>query len=108
MALLMIDLSVENPNLFEFNVSDFSLNDELNTGTKNTSAIPAGEFCIECAYAMMLSGKHPITRQKIGSVLVLADPNIKKNNEMILNSICFSMFVWKRNKIFFSTFTWII
>ena len=49
MALLMIDLSVENPNLLEFNVSDFSLNDELNTGTKNTSAIPAGEFCIECA-----------------------------------------------------------
>ena len=79
MALLMIDLSVENPNLLEFNVSDFSLNDELNTGTKNTSAIPAGEFCIECAYAMMLLGKHPITRQKIGSVLVLADPTIKKN-----------------------------
>ena len=92
MALLMIDLSVENPNLLEFNVSDFSLNDELNTGTKNTSAIPAGEFCIECAYAMMLLGKHPITRQKIGSVLVLADPSIKKNKEMVLNSICCSMF----------------
>ena len=92
MALLMIDLSVENPNLLEFNVSDFSLNDELNTGTKNTLAIPSGEFCIECAYAMMLMGKHPITRQKIGSVLVLADPSIKKNNKMILNSICCSMF----------------
>ena len=92
MALLMVDLSVENPNLLEFNVSDFSLNDELNTGTKNTSAIPSGEFCIECAYAMLLFGKHPITRQKIGSVLVLADPSIKKNNEMILNSICCSMF----------------
>ena len=92
MALLMIDLSVENPNLLEFNVSDFSLNDELNTGTKNTSAIPSGEFCVECAYAMMLMGKHPITRQKIGSVLVLADPSIKKNNKMILNSICCSMF----------------
>jgi hypothetical protein len=92
MALLMIDLSVENPNLLEFNVSDFSLNDELNTGTKNTCAIPSGEFCEECAYAMMLMGKHPITRQKIGSVLVLADPSIKKNNKMILNSICCSMF----------------
>ena len=92
MALLMIDLSVENPNLLEFNVSDFSLNDELNTGTKNTSAIPSGEFCVECAYAMMLMGKHPITRQKIGSVLVLADPTIQKNNKMILNSICCSMF----------------
>jgi hypothetical protein len=88
----MIDLSVENPNLLEFNVSDFSLNDELNTGTKNTLAIPSGEFCVECAYAMMLMGKHPITRQKIGSVLVLADPSIKKNNKMILNSICCSMF----------------
>ncbi len=92
MALLMVDLSVENPNLLEFNVSDFSLNDELNTGTKNTSAIPSGEFCIECAYAMLLFGKHPITRQKIGSVLVLADPSIKKNNEMVLNSICCSIF----------------
>ena len=92
MALLMVDLSVENQNLLEFNVSDFSLNDELNTGTKNTLAIPSGEFCVECAYALMLMGKHPITRQKIGSVLVLADPTIKKNNKMILNSICFSMF----------------
>ena len=92
MALLMIDLSEENPNLLEFNVSDFALNDELNTGTKNISAIPSGEFCVECAYAMMLMGKHPITRQKIGSVLVLADPTIQNNNKMILNSICCSMF----------------
>ena len=92
LALLMVDLSVENPNLLEFNVSDFSLNKELNTGTKKTSAIPSGEFCVECAYALMLMGKHPITRQKIGSVLVLADPKIKKNNKMILNSICCSMF----------------
>ena len=92
MALLMVDLSVENPNLLEFNVSDFSLNDELNTGNKNTLAIPSGEFCVECAYAMMLMGKHPITRQKIGSVLILADPSIKNNNKMILNSICCSMF----------------
>ena len=92
MALLMIDLSLENANLLEYNVSDFSLNDEINTGTKNICAIPAGEFCVECAYAMLLMGKHPITRQKIGSVLVLADPTIKKNNKMILNAICCSMF----------------
>ena len=92
MALLMIDLSVENPTVFEFNVSDFSLNDEINTGTRNTCAIPSGEFCVECAYALMLMGKHPITRQKIGSVLVLADPSIKENNKMILNSICCSLF----------------
>ena len=92
MALLMIDLSVENTKLLEFNISDFSLNDELNTGTKNICAIPSGEFCVECAYALMLMGKHPITRQKIGSVLVLADPNIKENNKMILNSICCSIF----------------
>ena len=92
MALLMIDLSVENTKLLEFNISDFSLNDELNTGTKNTCAIPSGEFCVECAYALLLMGKHPLTRQKIGSVLVLADPNIKENNKMILNSICCSIF----------------
>jgi hypothetical protein len=92
MALLMIDLSLENANLLEYNVSDFSLNDEINTGTKNICAIPAGEFCVECAYAMLLMGKHPITRQKIGSVLVLADPTIKNNNKMILNAICCSIF----------------
>ena len=92
MALLMIDLSEENPNLLEYNISDFSLNDEINTGTKNTCAIPSGEFCVECAYALMLGGKHPITRQKIGSVLVLADPSIKTNNKMIINSICCSLF----------------
>ena len=92
MALLMIDLSEENINLLEFNISDFALNDEINTGTKNICAIPAGEFCVQCAYAMLLNGKHPITRQKIGSVLVLADPNIKNNNKMILNSICSSLF----------------
>ena len=92
MALLMIDLSEENPNLLEFNISDFSLNDEIYTGTKNTCAIPSGEFCVECAYALMLRGKHPITRQKIGSVLVLVDPSIKNNNKMILNSICCSLF----------------
>ena len=92
MALLMIDLSEENPNLLEYNISDFSLNDEINTGTKNICAIPSGEFCVECAYALLLNGKHPLTRQKIGSVLVLADPNIQKNNKMILNSICCSLF----------------
>ena len=92
LALLMVDLSVENPNLVEYNISDFSLNDEINTGTKNICAIPGGEFCVECAYAMMLMGKHPITRQKIGSVLVLTDPNNRKNNKMILNSICCSLF----------------
>ena len=92
MALLMIDLSEENINLLEYNISDFALNDEINTGTKNICAIPAGEFCVQCAYAMLLNGKHPITRQKIGSVLVLADPNIKNNNKMILNSICSSIF----------------
>ena len=92
MALLMIDLSEENPNLLEYNISDFSLNDEINTGTKNICAIPSGEFCVECAYALLLNGTHPLTRQKIGSVLVLTDPNIKKNNKMILNSICCSLF----------------
>lgn len=92
LALLMIDLSVENPNLFEYNISDFALNDEIFTGTKNICAIPGGEFCVECAYAMMLNGKHPITRQKISSVLVLTDPNNRKNNKMILNALCFSLF----------------
>ena len=92
MALLMIDLSEENPNLLEYNISDFSLNDEINTGTKNICAIPSGEFCVECAYALMLGGKHPLTRQKIGSVLVLVDPSIKTNKKMILNSICCSLF----------------
>jgi len=89
MALLMIDLSLENANLLEYNVSDFSLNDEINTGTKNICAIPAGEFCVECAYAMLLMGKHPITRQKIGSVLVLADPTIKKNKTNFENFFMF-------------------
>jgi len=92
MALLMVDISEENPNLLEYNISDFSLNDEITTGTKNISAIPSGEFCVECAYALLLNGKHPVTRQKIGSVLVLADPSLKKNNKMVINSICCSLF----------------
>jgi len=64
MALLMIDISVENTKLFEENVSDFSLNDEINTGTRNVCAIPSGEFCVECAYTMWGLGKHPLSRQK--------------------------------------------
>ena len=51
-----------------------------------------GEFCVECAYLMLTMGKHPITRQKIGSVLVLGDPINKANNKMYLNSICCSIF----------------
>ena len=92
MALLMIDLSIENPTLLEENISDFALNDEINTGTKNVCAIPTGEFCVECAYLMYTMGKHPITRQKIGSVLVLGDPTNRANNKMYLNSICCSIF----------------
>ena len=48
MALLMIDLTEENVHLLEFNISDFALNDEINTGTKNIYSIPAGEFCVQC------------------------------------------------------------
>ena len=92
MALLMIDISVENNKLFEENISDFALNDEINAGTRNLCAIPAGEFCVECAYTMWGLGKHPITRQKIGSILVLGDPENKKNYKNYLNSICCSIF----------------
>ena len=92
MALLMIDLSIENNKLLEENFSDFALNDEINTGTRNACAIPTGEFCVECAYTMLSLGVHPITRQRIGSVLVLGDPNIKTNNKNYLNAICCSIF----------------
>ena len=92
MGLLMIDVSLENPNLFEYNISDFSLNDLITTGTKNTCAIPAGEFCYQCAYSMYLNEKHPITRQKIGSVLILTDPTIRDNYKMLLNAVCCSVF----------------
>ena len=92
MALLMIDISVENTKLFEENVSDFSLNDEINTGTRNVCAIPSGEFCVECAYTMWGLGKHPLSRQKIGSILVLGDPTIKTNNKKYLNAVCCSIF----------------
>ena len=85
----MIDISVENNNLFEENISDFALNDEINTGTRNLCAIPSGEFCVECAYALLLNGTHPLTRQKIGSVLVLADPSIKTNNKIPTKSNSF-------------------
>ncbi len=92
MALLMVDISVENNNLFEENISDFALNDEINTGTRNLCAIPSGEFCVECAYTMWGMGKHPLTRQKIGSILVLGDPENKNNYKNYLNSICCSIF----------------
>lgn len=58
----MIDLKKENKDLFESNLNDEALNDELGLLIKNSEVFPVGEFCFNCAYALKEIGKHPITR----------------------------------------------
>ena len=91
MAILMNEIRDENIQLFQENISD-PLYDAINLGTKNVSAILSGEFCYQCAYLLWHSGRHPITKQKIGSILILADPEKKRNIKNLSNSICCSIF----------------
>ena len=62
--------SAIDPELAEYNLSDFVLNDAIKAGHRNRVAMPACPLCIQCAFAMHEIGVHPMTRQKVASVFV--------------------------------------
>ncbi|KAH3757517.1 hypothetical protein Pelo_10633 [Pelomyxa schiedti] len=94
-ALLLVNLAEADPQAAAFNMSDVALNDPLCLGSRNLVAVPAGNLCMPCAYACYALGLHPLTRQPLSSVFVLADAAHAGNRNLMRNALSRAFFCGK-------------